>query len=188
MKRKLKLKLLLIMLLALGGGTFYRAIPLAQAEEAPPAPAVDAVLSMEGPGGRVSLGDTLAQAKKAFPARKGATIGGALLFRDPFSHDNGSVRRDGWSWETMKPRETFEVNLLEGKIAAIVHTIGMTNEKSRKNLIEKTIQKLGKPTSQIKGQTADIYAWAMEPNARILIGYKIAGPTGIFRRTLENRP
>ena len=50
------------------GGIDYHAVPPAHADEAPPAPAPNALLSMDGPGGQVTLGDLQAQAMKAFPA------------------------------------------------------------------------------------------------------------------------
>lgn len=167
MNRYSHVSLSLIIVALLSCGALYRAVPLAWAEEAPPAPAASAVLSMDGPGGRVSLGGTLAQAKKAFPARKGARV-----------QDVGNFvkfQRDAWCWYTKKPAETFEVSLAEGKVVDIMRTVVMSSERSRKKLIAQTIEKVGKPTAQSKGKSVAVYAWDIKPNARFLVEY-IQGP------------
>jgi hypothetical protein len=119
---------------------------------------------MDGRGGRVTLGDKAEQAKKAFPAPKGAQIGDARNY--------AIFQRDGWSWVTEKPVEAFEVSLKQGKIVGIIRSVVMPSEKSRKNLIEQTMRKVGTPTSQAAGKTVAIYAWDVKPNARFLIEMK----------------
>jgi hypothetical protein len=136
----------------------------AQPTQKPVPFASKAVLSMDGRGGKVTLGDKLEQAKRAFPPPRGAQISDARNY--------AIFQRDGWSWVTEKPVEAFEVSIKEGKIVGITRSVVMPSEKSRRNLIEQTIRKIGNPTAKAAGKTVSIYAWNAKLNARFLIEMK----------------
>ena len=74
------------------------------------------VTRLEGPGGSVGLGDTLQQAKKAYPAPNGAHVLGTANF--------AIFSREGWSWATENPPKAFEVSLKNGKVVGIALTVG----------------------------------------------------------------
>jgi hypothetical protein len=148
---------------------------LAPAQEAPPLETKTsettekkalnpATLAMDGPGGRVKIGDSIDQAKKAFPPPKSAQILEAANY--------AVFDRPGWSWVTTKPVEAFEISLKDGKVAGIIRTVGMADAKSRQKLIDQTLQKLGKPTDQAEGKTISIMVWDARPYARFLVELK----------------
>jgi hypothetical protein len=120
-----------------------------------------AVLALDGPGGSVRIGDTLEQAKKAFPPPQGAHILGATNF--------AVFSREGWTWATDKPEQAFEVSLKAGKIVGITQTVGEADEQARKRRMEQTVQKVGPPSAAAEGKTIAVNAWDVKPNARFTI-------------------
>lgn len=119
------------------------------------------VTAMVGPGGRVAIGDSLAAAKKAFPAPKGATEMQAMNF--------AVFGRKGWSWMVVRPGQAFEVSLKDGKVAAIARTFEEKRAAARRKLIDSELARLPKPSKQTKGKTAEVYAWTSGRNARFLV-------------------
>lgn len=131
------------------------------AAESKPAQPPGDVLAMDGPGGRVRIGDALAAAKKAYPAPAGAMQGGARNY--------AIFQRPGWSWATEKPLQAFEVSLKDDKIAGIILTMGVADDPAFDRLLARSIEKIGEPTAKALGKSAAAYAWDVKPHARFLV-------------------
>ena len=167
--RRFSILCFLTTLIVLSGGCVQRSKSIsAQSTDKSGIAVSKTILSMEGRGGAVTLGDKLQQAKKVFPPPKGAQIGHArnyIIFQ-----------REGWSWVAERPVEAFEVSLKKNKIVGIIKTVAVADPKSRNKLIEQTIRKVGKPTAKAEGETTSICTWDVKPNARFLIEMKQGFP------------
>jgi hypothetical protein len=119
------------------------------------------ILSLTGPGGKVSIGDGLDAAKKAFPAPEGAQ-----KFDTTMSFT--IVSQQGWTWGIEKPTtESFEAAVKGGKIVAMARTLGTSTTEP-----QATISELGEPSRKAEGKTASIYVWDAGDNARIVVHMK----------------
>jgi len=120
-------------------------------------PAAGDATVVKGPGGRVGIGDSLAQAKKAFPPIAGAqTSDTSMSF--------AIMGQQGWGWASEKQKQAFEVATKAGKVVAIGVTGGdATGEPA------KTVALLGEPTRKAEGKAASVYVWEKGENARFWI-------------------
>ena len=118
------------------------------------------VTTLNGPGGEVKLGDTLKQAKKAFPPPVDARA-----FDAPMSF--GVISKEGWAWSDEAKSEGFEVATKGGKIVALGRVSGKPGNEPGDS-----IAKLGKPTHQADGKTAAAYSWESGSDARFLLTMK----------------
>jgi len=120
------------------------------------------VLSLEGPGGAVALGDDLAAAKKAYPAPQGAQV-----FDNSLSFAVLAV--DGWGWVEEKGM-AFEAALKDGKIIAL----GLTNmgKAEPSSAIGDQKTKVGAPTRLAESDNAAVLVWESGENARFFIVFK----------------
>jgi hypothetical protein len=123
-------------------------------KEAPQAASGD-VLKLEGPGGIVTLGDSLDIAKKAFPAPEKAQI-------MPRAMNFAIVTNDGWSWMKIEEERGFEAAAKDGKVIGLV----LTSIKPDPEEPAKTIAKIGQPTRKAEGKTAKLYVWESGDHAR----------------------
>ena len=125
-----------------------------------PSDANTAVLSIEGPGGTVALGDSLEQAKIAFPPPEEA-----ILFDNSLSFAIFGV--DGWAWADESGNTAFEVGLEGDKIIAIARTelTGPVSEQA----IEAQRSAHGSPTAEAVSENAAMLIWASGDNARFFI-------------------
>lgn len=136
--------------------------PSSQAQRAPgAAPRTDAqqgVLYISGPGGTVQLGDTLEQAKRAFPPPAGAQV-----HETTFSLH--LISRRGWAWESGMEK-SFEVALDEdGKVAGLA----VTEQGDSDELLRRASRLHGEPHQQAKGKAASMYSWLRGPNALVVL-------------------
>lgn len=125
------------------------------------------VLSLQGPGGAVALGDDLAAAKKAFPPPKGAQV-----FNNSLSFAILAV--DGWAWAEEKTGIAFEAALKDGKIIAL----GLTNLGAAQpsSAVDDQKSAVGDPTRLAESDNAAMLVWESGENARFFIVFKAAVP------------
>jgi hypothetical protein len=113
---------------------------------------------MMGPGGSVTIGDTLDQAKNAFPLPKGAqTFDSSMSF--------AIVTKEGWSWASEAERSSFEAGTKSGKIVALGVSSGAPMEGALKEITDQ----IGEPARKAEGKTASAYVWESGENARFLV-------------------
>ncbi|MGV3617312.1 MAG: hypothetical protein ACO1SV_18450 [Fimbriimonas sp.] len=117
------------------------------------------VTTLEGPSGKVSLGDSVEQAKKAFPAPKEAKT-----FDNPMSF--GTIAKEGWAWSIDAKAEAFEVGTQDGKIVAMGRIDGS------KDVLEKSVPKIGEPTRRVDGKAMSVYVWDAGENVRFVMDVK----------------
>lgn len=119
----------------------------------------DLVFTLEGPGGKVSLGGSLDQAKVAYPAPDGAEIFDTTM-------GLSQIAPDGWAWQHQDEGLSFEVAVRDGKIVAMgLNTVGNSGPQ--------LIAAIGAPSRQFEGESANAYVWEGEYNARFLIDTKV---------------
>lgn len=127
-----------------------------------------APLSLSGPGGKVSLGDPLSAAQKAFPAPGGATV-----FTQTMSFM--MISKEGWSWQDSKGSNAFEAAVRNGKIVALAET---SDKVPPGNVpAQKTISQIGKPSKQGIGKTMAMFAWDCGDDARVEMHMIFPGTT-----------
>lgn len=120
------------------------------------------IQSLQGPGGGIAIGETLDQAKKAFPPPKDARIFEQSL---SFAIFGG----DGWAW-SHDDMEAFEVALKDGKIIALARTTKMDATEPGK-----TIAALGEPDRKAESENGAMYVWDAGDNVRFWIAMKFKG-------------
>lgn len=174
MKLNLKRRLFAVVVALSCCGPLYHGVPLAQANETLPDPAV-AVFSMDGPGGQVRLGDEAVQARKAFPKRKGASEN---VRGRPASIQVGG---ESWRWASYQPQEIFEAVSKNGKVTNLLRAVVLPSMESQRQLVEITLLKCDEPTRRAEGKFFTVYAWDAKPNARILlVANKQTQPQGVL--------
>lgn len=128
-----------------------------------PRSAKGSVTGLVGPGGSVEIGDSLEQAKKAFPAPAGAHVMDRAM--------NFAIVTDtGWAWADEKENSGFEAATKGGKIIALARTGGDAGQP------EKTIAEIGEPSRKAVGTTAEVYVWDTGKLARFWIHFKEQQP------------
>ena len=178
MNRYFKTGIQVALVALLSFGTLYHTIHFAHANETLPDPAV-AVLSMDGPGGQVRLGDEAVQARKVFPKRKGASenFGGRRAY--------ARVGGEGWGWYSHQPQEIFETVTKNGKVTNLLRAVVLPSMESQRNLVEITLLKCDEPTRRAEGKFFTVYAWDAKPNARfLLVANKQTQPQGVLAVSL----
>lgn len=152
-------------------------------QEAPTPPSAESQLSsstmpfaVEGPGGIVRIGDSLADAKRAFPPPPRAHV-----FAKGMSF--AITQRPGWSWGTETPDgggEAFEVSLKDGKVAGIAITQSSGDKAQLHKRVTETLRKLPPALNESRGRTASAWSWKSGRDARIIIaletGLMSSGP------------
>jgi hypothetical protein len=117
------------------------------------------VLSLEGSGGVVTLGESLDKAKLAFPPPKNATTYDTSM---SFT----AVSAEGWAWSTADETTGFEAGSKDGKIVALALT--GSNDAGEP---QATIDRIGQPSR--KAATSDgkltVYTWTAGDKARIWV-------------------
>lgn len=121
-------------------------------------PPSNPLLALVGASGKVSLGDTLDQAKLAFPAPKGATN---VLPDIP--------TEEGLAWNSRESGTAFYAVAEKGQV--IVLALQSPKQLGEPSM---TIRQLGPPTRRAEGNVASIAVWDVEPSARILLRTRIA--------------
>jgi hypothetical protein len=136
---------------------------------APPKPPA-AMPPIAGPGGKLALGDSLEQAKKAFPAPKDARVFDTSM-------SLAILREKGWGWQTPTGQEAFEVMLRDGKVSAVAQTRAI----APRSLLNAAIVDWGKATAESKGKTAVALSWVRGDSACVAILMELPGisPYGI---------
>lgn len=120
-------------------------------------------LTLRGPGGSVSIGDSPEVAKEAFPAPKGAhTMENSMSL--------AILGTQGWSWADEGGSKAFEVAFTDGKIIGIVLTDltkGAVADGAARAVLE-----LGAPTRKAVGKVADALVWENGDHARFVVVLK----------------
>jgi hypothetical protein len=117
------------------------------------------VTSLVGPSGTVSLGDSVDQAKKAFPAPKDAkAIDGPMSF--------GTIAKEGWAWSIEAKSEAFEVGTKDGKVVAMGRIDGS------RDVLEKSVARIGEPTRRADGKAMSVYVWEAGDDVRFVMDVK----------------
>jgi hypothetical protein len=130
-----------------------------------PAPKPVAKLTITGPKGKLSLGDALDQAKKAFPAPAGAQVyDTSLAF--------AIAGNKGWAWQTANNSQAFEVMLRDDKVAAVAITYMGTPEAA----IKSVESEWGAPTHRTVGKTTMAESWVSGDLARMAV---MSNPPGL---------
>lgn len=125
------------------------------AEQAAPAQAaLPAKLTMSGPKGKLSLGDSLDRAKNAFPAPPDAQVSDTSM---AFAIAGGQ----GWAWQTADGALAFEVLLRNNKVAAVAVT--RTGDPTAS--IRSAEREWGKPTHKASGSLAMAESWVSGESA-----------------------
>lgn len=137
--------------------------PAGKTATAPRAPDSKPVVSLNGPGGLVGLGDTLDQAKKAFPPPVGAQIYKTSL-------NFAILKTDGWTWASPKGDMAFEAAARDGKIVALSLTGGDVSAEPAA-----TIKRIGQPARRAQGKTGIALVWDSGENARFFLHLNASG-------------
>src|SRR5579862_5067073 len=122
------------------------------------------VLTLVGPGGKISIDDPIEQAVTAFPAPANS---------DTFNSANtiGFLGTSGWGWGLKVGDGSFEVASEFGKVTGLVRSVGKAPEEP-----DKSISELGPPTKRADGKTASLCVWKSGPIARCLMTLKPNNP------------
>ncbi len=131
-------------------------------EPAPSAQVNERAMTLIGPGGSVTIGGTLADAKTAFPAPKGADV-----YNTPLSFS--ILDTDGWTWVEGTGR-VFEVAIKGGRIVALAQT--RLDGPAPENAIDEEKKAVGEPTRMSDGETAAMAVWESGANARFFVLFK----------------
>lgn len=135
-------------------------LPEKQPLERPPA------LELTGPGGVVSIGGTLEDAKRAFPPPKDAeVIDGVSFFAD--------LGLTGWTWGYGEG-SGFEVAVRDGRIVALAHT--ELDGPAPVDAVDEQKRLIGEPTRMADGKTTAMLVWEHEGFARFYVVIKGGHP------------
>ncbi len=135
-----------------------------KAEPAAPASQVATKLSITGPKGKLSLGDSLDQAKKAFPPPAGAEVFDTSL-------SFAIAGQKGWAWQNKEGTQAFEVMLRDGKVAAV----SVTRQGDYGPLVTLAELEWGPPTNRSKGKNAMAESWISGDLARMAVTSNLPG-------------
>lgn len=125
--------------------------------------ASSAVLSIEGPGGTVALGDDLEAAQTAFPAPDGARV-----FDSAMSFTILGV--DGWAWAGESDDSGFEVAAENGKVIALIRP-NRTGEVTDEDIAAQRTAH-GNPTAEAVSENAAMLVWESGENARFYVAMR----------------
>ncbi len=164
----MKIALSLIVLTACVGCGPKTETAVAPPKDEPTAPVSERAMTLIGPGGSVMIGGTLADAKMAFPAPKGAEVYDTSM-------NFAILGTEGWAWgEGMGTG--FEVAIKDGRIVGFAQT--RLDGPAPDDAIEQEKKEIGEPTRMFDGKTAAMAVWESGANARFFVLFK--GDNSIF--------
>ncbi|MGI8923092.1 MAG: hypothetical protein ACR2HJ_03470 [Fimbriimonadales bacterium] len=125
------------------------------------------LLQVDGPGGRLSLGGTIADAKKAFP-RPGGAEGVPGL----------SENAETWAWEN--DEMLFEAVGTEGKLAWFVLMHKGLDINKRDGEISRELDRFGEPAENAESKYAAAYSWEKDDAVRVVVNIGAPGNEGVL--------
>lgn len=129
---------------------------------APPSQAKNEASSLTGPEGKVTIGSTLEEAKRAFPPPSGAEIFDRSM-------SLAQLKKEGWAWGAGEGTG-FEVALEGGKIVAMTFTD--MDGPPPADTMEVLKRQLGQPKTAASSTNVEVAVWESGENARYTVFIK----------------
>jgi hypothetical protein len=127
-------------------------------------------MTLAGEGGELALGDTLEDAKKAFPMPKGAS---------PVPDPELSRGEKHWGWEA--DDEVFDAYEQDGRLDWFSHSSKLRSASERDAFVAAEIEAFGKPNDRAAGKLAEAMVWELDDGLRVLIRLDSGESQGIVR-------
>ncbi|MBA3726731.1 MAG: hypothetical protein H0W86_09835 [Armatimonadetes bacterium] len=125
------------------------------------------LLQVDGPGGRLSLGGTIGDAKRAFPRPSGAKSVPGL-----------SDDAETWAWEN--DEMLFEAVGSEGKLAWLKMMRKGLDANRRDGEISRELDRFGEPAENAESKYAAAYSWEKDDAVRVVVNIGAPGNEGVL--------